>query len=341
MEAMNGNSPLRLVVEVLDHHGRVQQRERIALDANRPSFTVGRSARADVMLDDEHAAALHAEISVNADGDAHITDLGSLNGIVVGGKRHREASSLLLPEAVVQIGHTRLRLRLPGENLAPEREDRAMLGHLNPRHAPRLALGGGVLCLLFMFYSVWLEAPTDLVMPLMIGLVTTVLMLGVWSAIWSLLTRVMQGEWRWLSHAAIFLGVMAGLSLFDTVLEVVWFSLGLPLSAWRELILIVVAAMLAIYAHLAVAAAIRLSSAALAALIVPLLVAVPSVWMMARSHDRDVNYIAEPEPIFPAALRLRSSHSLDDFFVKAQTLQSRSDARSKQLEGDEADDGED
>lgn len=341
MEALNDTPSLPLVVEVLDHHGRVQQRERIVLDAAHPSFTVGRSARADVMLDDEHAAALHAEISVNADGDAHVTDLGSVNGIVVGGKRHRAASGLLLPELALQVGRTRLRLRLPGETLAPEREDRAMLGHLSPRHAPRLALAGGLLCLLFVFYSVWLEAPTDLVMPLVIGIVTTVLMLGVWSAIWSLLTRVMQGEWRWLSHAAIFLGVMAGLYVLDGVLEIVWFSLDLPFSAGRELLLLVLAAMLAIYAHLAVAAAIRPASAVLAAVIVPLLVAVPSVWMIERSHDRDVNYIAEPEPIFPAALRLRSSHGLDEFFASAQGLQARSDARSKQLEDDEADDGED
>ncbi|HTJ97291.1 MAG TPA: FHA domain-containing protein [Rhodocyclaceae bacterium] len=337
MEATNFE-PIQLVVETLDHRGHVLHRDRITLDESKPSFSIGRSIRADVMLDDPHVAALHAQVTVTHN-EVHVTDLGSQNGITVAGKHLHAASNVLLPDNCLAIGRSRLRIRLPHETLAPELADRAELGRITPQMAPRIAAVGLIVCMAFIIYSVWLEAPRDPLLPMVVGLLSSLLVVGVWKAVWSLITRVMQNEWRWLSHAAVFLGVMAGLYALDAVLEVVWFSLGLPLAEWRELILMVLAGMLVMYGHLAITASIRPATAALVAVLLPLLVAVPATWMSERSHSKDVNFIAEPDPMFPAALRLRASSSLDDFFAQAAKLKDASDQRRKALQDDDGEDG--
>lgn len=328
------SNAVQLVVEVLDARDRVVQRERVWRPLDALHFKVGRSIEADIMLDDPHVAAVHAEISVDAAGAVYVTDLGSVNGVVVAGRRHKAAAQLLLADQTVQIGRSRIRVRVPGEALPAEREDRAIFGALGARQAPVLLLGGSLLCIANLVYGVWLDAPTDLITPLVVGILYSLLVLGLWSSIWSLLTRVMQGEWRWLSHAALFLTVMGVLSLVDFFSEIAWFSLNLPGAGWREPVLMTLAAMCAIYLHLAVAAAIRPGTAALASVLVPLLIAVPAVWMVQRSHTRDVNYIAEPGPLFPAPMRLRGSTSLDEFMQSAAGLQAESAGRRDAVEAE-------
>ena len=58
----------RIVVEVLGGHDRVRSRTLVALSAAKRSVTIGRGALADIILDDEYVAALHAEVAVSADG---------------------------------------------------------------------------------------------------------------------------------------------------------------------------------------------------------------------------------------------------------------------------------
>ena len=65
---MEAVMPPSVVIEVLDRHGRVQQRERVQLTAERRRFTAGRSAAADVILDDVYAAPLHAGFEITPDG---------------------------------------------------------------------------------------------------------------------------------------------------------------------------------------------------------------------------------------------------------------------------------
>ena len=75
-------SPEGVLVEVLDQHGHVQQHERIHLTAERRRFTAGRSASADVTLDDPYAAALHASFEVTGDGRILVDDLSAANELV-------------------------------------------------------------------------------------------------------------------------------------------------------------------------------------------------------------------------------------------------------------------
>jgi len=62
-----------VVVDILHHHGRVTAAQRIAIDTARPTFTIGRSVQADVLVDDPHVAPIHVEIAVSPDGSVAAT----------------------------------------------------------------------------------------------------------------------------------------------------------------------------------------------------------------------------------------------------------------------------
>ena len=121
---MESVTPEFVIVETLGSHGRVQTRNRVPLTAHKRDVTIGRSPQADVVLDDAYAAALHVSVEVTPEGGIQATDLGSVNGIGVGGRRIKSARQLPVPNGLLQVGRTRLRVRVSSEALSPERPDR-------------------------------------------------------------------------------------------------------------------------------------------------------------------------------------------------------------------------
>src|SRR5262245_13291456 len=152
--------PERVIVEALDGHGRVQWRERVALSDGRRAFTIGRSIDADVTLDDPYAAALHASVEIAQDGRMLANDLGSVNGLIVRGKRWSNACGVELPDNTLQIGRTLLRVRSGQAALAPEKpyHPLALSSALGPAAMAALAT---VVSVLEVVYTSWLGAPRD------------------------------------------------------------------------------------------------------------------------------------------------------------------------------------
>jgi hypothetical protein len=309
----------RVVVEALDGHGRIQWRERVALDSERRTFTIGRSPEADVALDDPYAAALHASVEVTPDGRLLASDLGSVNGLIVGGKHCGNACGLALPDNTLQVGRTHLRVRTGHEPLAPEKPYRLLAS--SPVRGPAwIAAAGAVASGLQLFYMNWLGAPRDLTISLVTSLSLAVSIAAVWVAFWALLSRIMQGEWRWLRHAAIYLCISAGLVAVMGVVDLGGFMLALPLPSNRHIWIGAVALAVALFLHLTHASNLAASRAAVVACGIPLLLAAGSHWLQGRSLVRDVNYIGAYMRIYPPALRLRSSDTLEDYFNTAGSL---------------------
>jgi hypothetical protein len=335
MEAMT-----RVAVEVLDSHDRVHTRERLVLGGEKTRFTVGRGTAADVMIDDAYAASLHAAVELGADGQWRITDLGSVNGVIVGGKRRRGATDLALPDGTFQIGRTRLRVRGEHEALAPEHLDRGHAGALSG-HLPAIAGAGALVCAWFTSYFVWLAAPRDGATLIAAGLVSLFVGAGVWTAVWALLTRVMRGEARWVTHAAIALGAGAVLLVVQWVMAVSWFAFNLPQIPARDVLLTMTLAAVALYWHISTAAPIARRTALLFAIVVPLLLVGTTSWVEARNHTRDVNFIGDRAQLFPPSLRLRQGETVDAFFDRAATLKSDADRKRKAVGGDDNDEAPD
>jgi hypothetical protein len=291
-----------VLIEILGSHDRVQARERITIDDARRTFTIGRSVNADITLDDAHVAALHASVELN--------------------------------HGLMQIGRTRLRVRTTHETLAPEKPDQ--LPPTSILRDPAWIAGAGALAGgMQLAYSSWLGAPRDLATIIVTTLISGALAAGAWVAFWALLSRVMQGEWRWLRHAAIFLGVAAIFVAIDGVLELTWFVFSLPQWNTRIAWVGALAFGCALYLHLIYASNITSRRALLVACIIPALSGGTGQWVQARLQMRDVNYIATSMRIYPPSLRLRAAGTAEAYFRDATALRDAADKTRKAVRADD------
>ena len=111
-------APLALV-ELLDRDGRVRR----ALPVTNWPLRIGRAIDNDLVLDDPHVAPYHARIEAGDDGLPWLVALPSVNGVQVGRRRLGPGERTRLTGADLgwTVGTARLRARLAGEPLAPER----------------------------------------------------------------------------------------------------------------------------------------------------------------------------------------------------------------------------
>ncbi|MFF7162550.1 FHA domain-containing protein [Streptomyces sp. NPDC008086] len=75
---------------------------------------IGRSAEADVPLDDPDVSRLHCAVTVAADGRVSVADLGSTNGTTLDGTRVTTRPVRFAPGALLRIGESALRLAPAG-----------------------------------------------------------------------------------------------------------------------------------------------------------------------------------------------------------------------------------
>ncbi|MGW1046123.1 FHA domain-containing protein [Streptomyces sp. NPDC002547] len=92
------------------------------------AIRIGRSAEADVPLDDPDVSRLHCAITVTDDGSVSVADLNSTNGTVLDGSPVADRPVRFAPGALLRIGESALRLTLPGRvrpvGTAPDGEGR-------------------------------------------------------------------------------------------------------------------------------------------------------------------------------------------------------------------------
>ncbi|WP_217545359.1 FHA domain-containing protein [Streptomyces sp. GbtcB6] len=77
-------------------------------------ITIGRSADADVPLDDPDVSRLHCAVTVAADGRVSVADLNSTNGTALDGTRVTDHPVRLTPGSLLRIGESALRLTPSG-----------------------------------------------------------------------------------------------------------------------------------------------------------------------------------------------------------------------------------
>ncbi|MCL6675281.1 FHA domain-containing protein, partial [Streptomyces panaciradicis] len=75
---------------------------------------IGRSADADVPLDDPDVSRLHCAVTVAADGRVSVADLGSTNGTTLDGTRLTTRPVRFTPGALLRVGESALRLSPAG-----------------------------------------------------------------------------------------------------------------------------------------------------------------------------------------------------------------------------------
>ncbi|WP_374434813.1 FHA domain-containing protein [Inhella sp.] len=180
---------------------------------------IGRSFDCALNLDDAHLAPEHAELHIHAEPQATLTLLPSLNGAWQGLHHLRAGATLKwAADGVIQLGHTRLRLRHAAAPLAEE---------LAPLQTSRQGLSSGLQMLLLLLavgglsaFEFWLGAEPDT--PWSAHL-RPLLMLGaavsIWAALWALLTQLFQRRFPFQLHLRRTLLVLLGVTVLDGLLS--------------------------------------------------------------------------------------------------------------------------
>ena len=147
----------------------------------------------------------------------------------------------------------------------------------------------------------------------------------------------MLGEWRWLRHAAIFLGISSVAVALDGLLDIAWFMLSQPRWGTREGWLLAIAVGAALYLHLIHASSLSLRRAAQIACLVPALLGGAGYWLVERNTTRNVNRIDADLLIYPPGMRLRAAAPAADYFKTAAALRNAADKKRQAVQADEAD----
>ncbi|HEY8879118.1 MAG TPA: FHA domain-containing protein [Roseateles sp.] len=214
-------APAAAVVELLGRDGRAALVQRVTHWPVR----IGRSPACDIVLDDGHLAAEHAELHLVPGGGVQLRLLDSRNGGAVAGKRLHAGEEALLPEGgAFQLAACSLRLRTSADALAPEQ-----LLFVQPvRHWALLPL-----LLLSMLFFQWLDRWTavdpdsrwiDYASPLL-GPLAFVL---AWAGLWSLASQLFQHRFPFTTHLRRALLVIVALQVLEWLLPAIAYAFSWP-----------------------------------------------------------------------------------------------------------------
>ncbi len=212
------------LIECFERDGRPGR----TVDVHAWPLTLGRALSNHVVVDDAYVAPRHACIEPDAQGRLRLAVLKTANGVLVDGRRHAAGTSCELPPdgATLQLGQTRLRLRLPGETLAPEKPLPAAAALATP-----WLLALALLALALAELALGLDPGADLTawLPVLVGLPAAV---AGWCALWALLSKVFQHRFDFAGHLRIALPWLLALQLVDALLPQLAAALAWP-WLWR------------------------------------------------------------------------------------------------------------
>lgn len=304
-----------MLLELLDDHGHVQLRQRIA--GAGAVCRIGRSLACDVVVDDPFVAPEHALLTLREDGRVYVQDLATRNGIRIDGQLIDPDGGRIIAGGEVRVGRTRLRLRTAEAPLAPEQPFRR---DFLRQHRTKLAVAGLLLCALFAAFLQWTLAPEQLAARVLIAELLALAGLAIWVAAWSLVARLTVGAWRVRIHLAI-AALCVGLWAWGYWL----YGMAAFATQWRWLgavmvMLAGVVALLATALHLRHATNFGpLPSVVLAVLATLLCYGV--WWLVELQVDpRTVNRVQLGARIYPPSLRVAPSMDAGDYFLDAAAL---------------------
>lgn len=351
------------LIEWLDRDGHVLR----AADVWHWPLSIGRALDNGVVLDDPHVAAHHLVIErTQAEPEvvdvalaepvhdsAHRSDpdidrtalrlrvMQALNPVHFDGQLVNSGQQRAVPHdvppagLVLQLGQTRLRLRLRAEVLAPEQ---ALTLSLAPTGSRMALCAAALAALLALSNWIGLDPGADLTawLPLLLGLPT---LIAVWCGAWAMVSKLFQGRFDFMGHAGIALPWFLVIELVDLLLPQLAAALGWPLL-WRltgPITALLMAWLLREHFFLVLPRARRGIGLALAALLVCW---AGVTWTLnLRLHDRlDAAPYMGVLPL--AGWRLGAPAKPDDLVQSMQPLRERLKARVDKAARDEPEDAD-
>lgn len=321
----------RALIDVLDAEGVHVQRLRVDAWPVR----IGRAVDNDIVLDDPHVAAHHAEIAAAIDGGLWIRDLGTINGLRDATARRRVDALALDAPRTILVGRSRLRIRVDGDAIAPERPLRRDLRIARPVAAIAIFLAVVGLEIL----EAWLAAGPERDV---LGLATPGLLVGgtvlIWAAFWAFAGRLVSRRTEYVPHLGIGAAAMLVLSAGNTLGAIAAYAFAAPvLDRYGYLPLAAIIAVAA-FAHLNWANPERRRAFAVVAMLIG--VTVLGVNMLTQ-YEQSGGFADKPfsSALYPPRLRLATAIAPEAFLARSETLARRATReRRPALSGDPGDD---
>lgn len=304
---------VRGALELLDRAGRVEQR---IIVGDRP-LRIGRAFDNDLIVDDAHADAHHAEVVVDENGVPTVRDLGSVNGLRSTGARGRVDTIVLDRDTTFFLGGATIRFR--SANYAPAQPLRSGGLRSNPALWAAIALAA---CLAGTATEAMMGSSERFngLQLLNVVLIPLIVIL-VWAALWSLVGRLLVHHARFLGHVAIVsFGIFVGSALVF-VLGIVAFSFSLDrLAGWVTSVSAFVSMAIVFSGHLSLATRLRARGALVAGVCAALLIA----GSFRVTHMVGAQRFS-PAPrsvvmLAPPSWRLRSPETTDAFYARTRSL---------------------
>lgn len=302
-------------IEVVSRSRDVLARHRCA----GPEIRIGRSYDNDVVLDDPYVAPRHLRIRRSEAGTWVAEDLGSANGLFLEHGQDKFGWVEIDGTRLIRIGHTYLRLREAGHAVAPERAYQP-----TSRLWPVLAILGALLVTIEIGAS-WLgETSEPRLSPYIVSVLTVALFVGVWTATWSVLTRIFSGQARFERNLLIALSGMVIYSLYREFTGFAAFAF-----SWRSLASYQYIGVWSLLAAVCLLHLREVSPARLklkAGLVIAVLAIGIAVQLLDQSELRTgVDRQATVVRLLPPEFRLAPAQTEETFFTDIEALKSQLD----------------
>ncbi|WP_331352990.1 FHA domain-containing protein [Cellvibrio sp. UBA7671] len=308
-----------IFVEQLTPDGEVLHRSKVT----HLPITIGRAYDNDIILDDPHTAAHHAQIELNQLDELIIADLGSYNGITYANTR--ENFFVVGGDNIYRLGHTRLRIRTADYKVAAEVTD--LTNHRWEGLLP--ALTGLALLLVTGLLSTWLaDLNQGTLSKYLLELVSVFGFAIGWSGIWALFGKLFTGHARFGRHLFIASAGLAFLELWEHLSGLVAYAF-----SWEALLtfsvhpLIFICAIV-LYFHFLTAGNKRPNRLKIYLAAIAILGSAITMTKeyQASNHLSDELYMSR---IYPPAVRISRDHSLEEFMADMQSLKEKVDGERK------------
>lgn len=302
-------------VEILSRHHDVIERHR----CTGPEVRIGRGYDNDIVLDDPYVAPRHLRVFHGANGLLVAEDAGSASGLYTERGIAGRGSIVLDGNSILRIGRTWLRVRESQYEVAPE-----VISMPPTRVWPSAGVLVGAL-LAIEAISLWLGETAEFkVSRYAIPLLTILLVVSSWAAVWAILCRIFAGRLRFARHLMIALGGLLGFSLYNELAQYGAFAFSSRLiSAYSDVGMWFILALVCFY-HLRTISLARLK---LKGGVVAVLAAVAVAMQMLSQSERRLDY--DPQGFVrrlePPAIRLLPPQNEDAFFADAKRLERRLD----------------
>jgi pSer/pThr/pTyr-binding forkhead associated (FHA) protein len=210
------------LIEWLDREGHVQR----SVDVAAWPLSLGRALDNTVVLDDPFVAAHHARLLPGEDGRLLLQALPSHNGLRLDGRALDGPTPVPAGGGLLQLGQTRLRLRVADADAALAPEKPLPATPALTRRGPLLA-AGALMALVLGGQWLSLDPGADYTawLPLALGLPAVVM---VWCGIWALLSKLFQHRFDFSGHLRIALPWLLAMQVQDMLWPQLTAALALP-----------------------------------------------------------------------------------------------------------------